>query len=160
MRRWAPGCRFGAPACPRPGPARSAVVELDRAAERFVAETIKTVPVVLFTLEWSEFSWSARKLFSGMGIEFLGVDLDSVAYQENDRGGKIRAVLAREAGSSTIPQVYVAGRLIGGCAELFGAFNDGSLVRLLEENRIALGAGARIDTRDLLPKWVHPRKSA
>ena len=51
-------------------------------------------PVVMFALEWCEFCWSVRQLFARLRIPYRSVDLDSVAYQKDDRGGQIRAALA------------------------------------------------------------------
>ena len=59
--------------------------------------------VVLFALEWCEFCWSVRKLFAAMQIPYHSVDLDSVAYQEGDLGGKIRAVLLARTGQADHP---------------------------------------------------------
>ena len=64
---------------------------MDFGASRFVNDTIEHNPVVMFALEWCEFCWSVRKLFGRCGIPFHSVDLDSVAFQEDDRGGRIRA---------------------------------------------------------------------
>ena len=61
----------------------------------FVAEVLadKETPVVLFALEWCEFCWSVRKLFKKLNIPYRSVDLDSVEFQQDSRGKKIRAVL-------------------------------------------------------------------
>jgi cysteine synthase A len=115
---------------------------------------------VLFALEWCEFCWSVRKLFGRLGIEFESIDLDSVAYQEDERGSKIRAVLADRIGSPTIPQIFIAGQHIGGATELFDAIRDGSIQALLKENDIAFQDAASLDPYTLLPKWLQPRKSA
>ena len=56
-----------------------------------------------------------------LGIEYRSIDLDSVAYQADDRGGKIRAVLAERTGAPTIPQIFIGGEHVGGCTELFDA---------------------------------------
>ena len=58
------------------------------------ARSSATSPCVLFALEWCEFCWSVRKLFAQLGIAYRSVDLDSVEYQADDLGGRIRAVLA------------------------------------------------------------------
>ena len=93
-----------------PAPAH---VELDAESERFVTEMIADEPVVMFALEWCEFCWSVRKLFAKLEIPYRSVDLDSVEYQRNDRGGKIRAVLADQTGEVTIPQIFIGGKHIG-----------------------------------------------
>jgi cysteine synthase A len=140
--------------------AAEAVVELDGDAERFVDELIETEPVVLFALEWCEFCWSVRKFFARVGIEYRSIDLDSVAYQEGNRGGKIRAVLAARIGAKTIPQIFIGGEHIGGCTELFDSWRDGSTQRLLDANSIPHRESVDIDPYSLLPKWLQPRKSA
>ena len=133
---------------------------LDDDAEQFVTNTIANTGVVMFALEWCEFCWSARKLFAALGINYTSVDLDSVAYQRDDRGGKIRAVLAARTGESTIPQIFIGGKLIGGCTELFDAYRDGSMVRRLCDAGVDMDSSIDIDPYSLLPQWLHPRQRA
>jgi cysteine synthase A len=121
---------------------------------------VESTPVVLFALEWCEFCWSVRKLFARLGIEYRSVDLDSVAYQKDDLGGKIRAVLAERTGAKTIPQIFVGGKHIGGATDTFDAWRDGSLPKQLRELGVKFDAAAQLDPYSLLPKWLHPRKTA
>jgi cysteine synthase A len=114
----------------------------------------------MFALEWCEFCWSARKLFAELGIDYCSIDLDSVAYQQDDRGGKIRAVLAERTGAATIPQIFVGGEHVGGCTELFDAYGDGTLLHRLDEIGIDYRKSANIDAYGLLPGWLHPRKAS
>ncbi len=125
----------------------------------FVDKTLGNpeAPVVMFALEWCEFCWSVRKLFAEAGIDYVSVDLDSVAYQEDNRGGDIRAVLRQKLGTPTIPQIFVGGTHIGGATETFDAFNDGSLQKLLEKNSVEFDAKMTADAYSFLPKWLHPR---
>ena len=112
---------------PRAGGGRRARAGRARAAGGAASSTTSSrdEPVVMFALEWCEFCWAVRKLFAQLGIAYRSVDLDSVAYQADDRGGKIRAALARRTGSPTIPQIFVGGEHIGGCTDLFDAWRDG-----------------------------------
>jgi len=161
ISRSTPSCRFDIVATPPSLPqAEAAHVELDAEARQFVDEVIRAEPVVLFALEWCEFCWSVRKLFSRVGIEYRSVDLDSVEYQKNDLGGKIRAVLAASTGQKTIPQIFVGAEHIGGCTDLFNAWRDGSLQRRLSLKNIRYDASVEIDPYSLLPKWQQPRKTA
>jgi cysteine synthase A len=155
-----PGYRFDTPAAAVAPPVRTAPIDLDPHAERFVADTVASEPVVMFALEWCEFCWSVRKLFAELGIAYRSVDLDSVEYQVNDRGGRIRAVLAHNTGAATIPQIYIGGQHIGGCTELFDAHRDGSMSTRLTDCGVDYDRNASIDPYTLLPKWLHPRKSA
>jgi cysteine synthase A len=160
-----PSYRFDRPAPRPPEPATdgrpaAAPAEIDADAATFVAQLVRDEPVVLFALEWCEFCWSVRKLFAQLGIAYRSVDLDSVAYQANDRGGKIRAVLAERTGAKTIPQIFIGGQHVGGCTDLFDAWRAGSVQGQLEAHGITYDRAANVDPYTLLPKWLHPRKTA
>lgn len=165
LSRSTPHHRFDVPSAPAPKPEdaeseESVAAELDADAERFVHETVAQQPVVMFALEWCEFCWSARKLFSQLGIDYCSIDLDSVEYQEGDRGGKIRAVLAQCTGAVTIPQIFIGGEFVGGCTELFDTYGDGGMLRKLDEIGVEYRTPVEIDAYDLLPRWLHPRKAS
>lgn len=160
LSRSTPSCRFDAPAPSVPPPAEpEQPEELDRAAKDFFTSVIgdKEEPVVVFALEWCEFCWSVRKMFSKFEIAYRAVDLDSVAYQDNDRGGKIRQVLNAQYDVKTIPQIFVGGQHIGGATEVFDAYKDGTLQPLLEKNGVAYDKNAQEDPYSFLPSWLHPR---
>jgi cysteine synthase A len=57
----------------------------------------------------------------------------------------------------TIPQIFVGGKLVGGCTEVFDAFKEGRLQTLLEESRVAYDQSAKDDPYSFLPSWLHPR---
>jgi cysteine synthase A len=128
-------------------------------ADAFVAQVLAdpAQPVVLFALEWCEFCWSLRKLFAACSIPYRSVDLDSTDYQVDDRGGKIRSVLAARTGSKTIPQLFVGGEWIGGTTETMDAFKEGRLQRLLREQGVHFDEDADVDADAMLPGWLHPR---
>jgi cysteine synthase A len=158
LSRSTPGYRFDTPlAASASAPAQ---MPNDADAERFLEQVIRDQPVVLFALEWCEFCWSVRRLFARIGVTYRSVDLDSVEYQRNDLGTKLRGVLLNRIGSPTIPQIFVGGEHIGGCTELFDAWREGSLQRRLTDHRIHYDARIEIDPRNLLPNWLQPRKSA
>jgi cysteine synthase A len=169
IARSTPGARFDAPASSPPPPTPVATADTVAAvapspehsadAEALVAQWLAdpTQPVVLFALEWCEFCWSLRKLFAACAIPYRSVDLDSSAYQVDDRGGRIRAVLAARTGSKTIPQLFVAGEWIGGTTETMAAFKQGRLQQLLREHGVVFDEKADVDPDALLPGWLHPR---
>jgi len=133
---------------------------IDPTVEKFVSDAIENEPVLMFSLEWCEFSWSARKLFSRLGVDYRSVDLDSVEFQENDYGGKIREVLEDRTGSPTIPQIFIGGQHIGGATELFDTMRDGSMQALFRTHGIDYDEDKDFDPYELMPKWLQPRKSA
>ncbi len=162
ISRSTPNYRFDAPraAAPPPPPVPSPV--LDEESRRFVAGLLQDgdQPVVMFALEWCEFCWSLRKLFERLGIAYRSIDLDSVAYQEGDRGGKIRAVVGELSGAPTIPQVFIGGKHVGGCTDVFDAFKNGSLQEQLRLAGVSFDDTLQFDPYSLLPSWLHSRKSA
>jgi cysteine synthase A len=135
-------------------------VTVDPAAATFVTKVTEENAVVMFALEWCEFCWSVRKLFSKLGIAYRSVDVDSVEFQKDDLGGKIRAVLADRTGQKTMPQIYIGGEHIGGCTDLFDAWRSGAIQRRLDDAGVSYDREAKIDPYTLLPKWLQPRKSA
>ena len=133
---------------------------LDESALAFVSEATSDTenPVVLFALEWCEFCWSVRKLLAKLEVPYRAIDLDSVQYQENDLGGKIRAVLLDQLGSPTIPQIYIGGKHIGGATDLFAAYKNGELSTLLAGYSISMKAMPKdFEPASLLPGWLHKR---
>ena len=134
-------------------------LEVEEDARAFLAEVTgdKEQPVVLFALEWCEFSWSVRKMFAHYDIPYRSVDLDSVAYQDGNRGGKIRAAIQEQTGLKTIPQVYIGGQHVGGATELFDAAKDGSMSELLKTNSVSWTETENRDPYSFLPGWLHAR---
>jgi len=114
-------------------------------------------PVVLFALEWCEFCWSVRKMFAEYEIPYRAIDLDSVAYQNDNKGGNIRKAIDQRTGLKTIPQVYVGGKHLGGASETFDAVKDGSFVKMLEENNVSWNRSVDTEPYSFLPGWLHTR---
>jgi cysteine synthase A len=154
-----PNVRFDVPASiPAPQPA-AATVQSTPEAEEFIASVLcdPAEPVVLFALEWCEFCWSIRRLFARLRIRYRSIDLDSVEYQRDDRGGRIRAALAARTSMATIPQVFIGGRFVGGCTDLFDAWRSGQAQQMLDRHAVEYERTASIDPYTFLPAWLHPR---
>lgn len=157
-----PACRFD---MAEPEPEQAEVdkvaekVELDSTAVDEVDSVLSanTNQVVMFSLEWCEFCWSARKMLSACDIPYITVDLDSVAYQKNDRGGKIFEVLRERNDWPTIPQIYVGDRFVGGTTDLFDVGKVGELAALLDRQDIPYNETIKRDPYSFLPDWLHPR---
>jgi cysteine synthase A len=147
-----------APATPA-NPMAEAPLRLNPQAKAFVTRVTSdpSQPVVMFALEWCEFSWSVRKLFNTFDIFYRSVDLDSADYLKENWGGQIRDVLKVRTNSPTIPQIFVGNQHIGGCTETFDAFNDGRLQKLLRDNGIYFKQADNVDAYSFLPKWLYAR---
>ncbi len=158
LSRSTPGYRFDV--TPVAAPVSVAATEaLDEAATREVDAILRDPdqPVVMFALEWCEFCGSVRKAFSKYGIAYASVDLDSVAYQQNDRGGKMREVLKRRTGSVTLPQIFIGGDFEGGCTDVFDSLTSGQLRTRLQKHGVSFDPSVKTNPYELLPKWLHPR---
>jgi len=157
-----PGYRFDISAEPDDEPveeAPAAEVELDTAAMAEVDEILAANQgqVLMFSLEWCEFCWSVRKMLSACEIPYVTVDLDSVAFQENDRGGKILSVLNQRNDWPTTPQIYVGGEFVGGATDLFDVGKAGELQAKLNARNIPYNETINKDPYSFLPAWLHPR---
>ena len=163
ISRSTPGASFDAPAPPpaspasreEPVPAPATSPELEAFVDALLAD--RGQPLVLFALAWCEFCWSLRKLFAALGVPYRAVDLDAPEYQRDDRGGRIRAVLAARTGQRTIPQVFVGGEWIGGCMDTFTLARDGRLQAMLRAQGVACDERLQVDPKAFLPGWIQPR---
>ncbi len=160
ISRSTPNYRFDSPPPAPPAdeeerPATSAPAE----ALAFLDEATHDAdnPVVLFALEWCEFCWSVRKMFAEYEIPYRSIDLDSVEYQQDNKGGEIRAALLERTGLKTIPQIFIGGEHVGGATELFDACRDGSMARLLDQSNVAWNTAVDRDPYSFLPGWLHSR---
>jgi len=159
IARSTPNFRFDAPP-PAPAPAAPAApVAVTPEAAAFVESVLRdrSQPVVMFALEWCEFCWSVRRLFARHGIPYRSVDLDSVEYQKDDRGGQIRAALTARTSFGTIPQIFVGGEFLGGATDLFDAYKAGRLQELLQKSEVSYDKSLKVDPYSFLPSWLHPR---
>jgi cysteine synthase A len=160
ISRSTPGYRFDVSTTPVDEPAEpEAPGELDPAAIAEVASILEQnqEQVLMFSLEWCEFCWSVRKMLAACDIPYVTVDLDSVAFQENDRGGKILAVLNQQNDWPTIPQIYVGGEFVGGATDLFDIGKAGELQPKLAARNIPYNETINRDPYSFLPAWLHPR---
>ena len=133
--------------------------EVDEGTAKWLQSVINDSeqPVVMFALEWCEFCWSVRKLFDRLGVQYRSVDVDSVEYQEGNRGGIIREWLRRQTSSVTLPQVFIGGECLGGCTDVFDAYSAGDFASYLNAVGVTPNEVDGLDPYSLLPVWLHPR---
>ena len=151
-----------APACAVPAPAQAP----SRWTNRSTRAPKPSSPMSCATNPSSCSRWSGANSAGrcascsrALGIAYESVDLDSVAFQQDDLGVKIRAVL-RAKFAPTIPQIFIGGERIGGCTDLFDAMRSGEMQRRLDAAGVAYDRKIALDPYTLLPNWVHPREPA
>jgi cysteine synthase A len=158
ISRSTPNYRFDVCAASAPAdPEREQPVTPEAVA--FVAEAIDDPrhPVVMFALEWCEFCWSVRKLFDRCEIPYRSIDLDSVEYQDDHWGDRIRSALQARVAARTVPQVFVGGEHVGGCTEVLDAYKEGKFQHLLTSKGVAFNQELDVDPYQFFPAWLHPR---
>jgi cysteine synthase A len=149
------GYRFdvSAPAAPPP-PAEPAPAAARNELNDLIGN--KGQPIVMFALEWCEFCWAARKLFERYGIACRAIAVDSVEYQQDNRGGGLRAALRERTGWTTLPQIFAGGEFIGGSMDLFEECRTDRFQQRLQALGIPLGEPIQ-DPHQFLPKWLQSR---
>ena len=80
--------------------------------------------VEIYTKTFCGFCWRAKQLLDGKGIEYREISVDF--------GGDVKQeMIQRAEGKTTVPQIFIDGRHIGGCNELVALDRDGRLDELL-----------------------------
>jgi cysteine synthase A len=137
-------------------PPRREVADEDTAALDALINAVKE-PVVVFGLEWCEFSWSVHRFLRQANIPFTAINLDSCAYREERKGEKLRWALRNKVASATLPQVFLSGRHIGGAIETLAAFRDGALKKELDTLGLTVSGPVLAGATEYLPNWIQPR---
>jgi glutaredoxin 3 len=80
--------------------------------------------VEIYTKAWCGYCARARKLLAGKGVEYQEYDITM-------GGPKREEMLERAPGRTTVPQIFIDGRHIGGSDDLMQLDRDGKLDELL-----------------------------
>ena len=81
--------------------------------------------VEIYTTPLCPYCWRAKRLLNSKGVAFVEIDL----WQQPERRAEM---VERAAGRTTVPQLFVDGRAIGGSDELAALEGEGKLDALLE----------------------------
>jgi glutaredoxin 3 len=83
------------------------------------------VPLVeIYTKGFCPYCWRAKHLLDGKGVEYQEIAVDF--------GGETRQQMVERAnGRMTVPQIFIAGRHIGGCDDLVALEREGRLDELI-----------------------------
>jgi len=83
--------------------------------------------IEIYTKPLCPYCWRAKRLLKRKGVRFTEIDL----WREPDRRAEM---LARAEGRSTVPQIFIDGRGIGGSDELAALEQTGDLDGLLRQS--------------------------
>lgn len=81
-------------------------------------------PVVMYVASWCPYCARARALLRGKGVAFQEIDIEAQPEQ--------RETMIRRSGRTTVPQIFIGERHIGGSDELHELDAAGGLDPLLQ----------------------------
>ncbi len=82
-------------------------------------------PVFLFSATHCSFCRVAKRTFDDLGTEYTAVEVDRMTPSE---GGRLAGEVKEATGGQTsVPQVFICGRWIGGCQETRAMLASGQL---------------------------------
>lgn len=164
LSRSTPGARFDRPLAPplsertrRESGDPTVEAELDLELDSCIDDPAH--PALMFSLGWCEFCWSVQRLFERCGTPLRVLALDAPQMATQRRGLRLRTRLQLRTGCVTLPQVFVGGRFMGGCSEVFASFRDGSLALHLAASGLPFQPPADLVPESLLPRWLHARRA-
>lgn len=79
--------------------------------------------VEIYTKNYCAYCHRAKELLKIKGVEYTEYDLSTDPDKE--------AEMVERAGRKTVPEIFIDGRLIGGCDDLFNLDEQGKLDTLL-----------------------------
>jgi glutaredoxin 3 len=79
-------------------------------------------PVTIYTKSWCPYCDAAKELLRKKKVAFTEIPVKS---------GVEQAEMARKAGRSTVPQIWIGDRHVGGCDDLYALDSRGELDKLL-----------------------------
>ena len=79
--------------------------------------------VTIYTTSMCPYCFRAKRLLEKKGADFEEIDIDGNPAE--------RAAMTERSGRFTVPQIFIGGRHVGGCDDLYELEADGELDTLL-----------------------------
>jgi glutaredoxin 3 len=89
-----------------------------------------TDPVLIYTTATCPYCIRAKRLLNAKGVAFREVDVS--------QDPATRKFLVEATGQRTVPQIFIAGKSIGGCDDMVALDRQGLLDDLLQKASVAL----------------------
>ncbi|NP_001355872.1 Grx_S12 - glutaredoxin subgroup I [Zea mays] len=97
--------------------------------EDSVKKTVADNPVVIYSKSWCSYSMEVKSLFKRIGVQPHVIELDNLGAQ----GPQLQKVLERLTGQSTVPNVFIGGKHVGGCTDTVKLYRKGELASMLSD---------------------------
>ena len=82
-------------------------------------------PITIYTKGWCPYCSAAKKLLDDKGVDFTEIDIE--------KKPEARAEMIQKAkGRSTVPQIFIGEKHVGGCDDLYDLDDRGQLEPLLQ----------------------------
>ena len=81
-------------------------------------------PVVIYSSDWCPYCIRAKQLLTHKGVAFNEIKVDGQP--------DARAEMTRKAGRTSVPQIWMGDRHVGGCDDLYALERAGKLDALLK----------------------------
>jgi glutaredoxin 3 len=82
------------------------------------------MPVTIYTKDWCPYCRAAKDLLRQKGVAFEEIEITGKPEARS-------AMIQRAGGRSTVPQIFIGERHVGGCDDLYALDARGELDRLL-----------------------------
>ncbi|WAH58457.1 glutaredoxin 3 [Pseudomonas silvicola] len=80
--------------------------------------------VVVYSSDWCPYCMRAKALLESKGVTFEEIRVDGQP--------QVRAAMAQKAGRTSVPQIWIGERHVGGCDDLYALERAGKLDALLQ----------------------------
>ncbi|HEX8663877.1 MAG TPA: glutaredoxin 3 [Beijerinckiaceae bacterium] len=81
-------------------------------------------PVTIYTKTWCPYCMAAKDLLNQKGIAFTEIEISGKPDLRDE-------MLRKANGRSTVPQIFIGSRHVGGCDDLYALDRKGELDKLL-----------------------------
>lgn len=80
--------------------------------------------ITIYTKSWCPYCTAAKDLLKERGASFEEIDIEAVA-------GARQEMIQKANGRTSVPQIFIGGRHVGGCDDLYALDDRGGLTPLL-----------------------------
>ncbi len=82
-------------------------------------------PITIYTKGWCPYCAAAKRLLDEKGAAFTEIDIEKAPEARVE-------MIQRANGRTTVPQIFIGGRHVGGCDDLYALDDRGQLEPLLQ----------------------------
>ena len=82
-------------------------------------------PITIYSKSWCPYCSAAKKLLAEKGVAFTEIDIEKKPEARAE-------MIQRAKGRSTVPQIFIGEKHVGGCDDLYALDDRGQLEPLLQ----------------------------